>query len=190
MANPALRSTNTTAEVADLDPNANSTRRLLPIAPEKVACLSVGLKRYAVDQGRGESPPVAYGAGANPYWLSTGDFNGDGAQDDAVSDSFSSALTLLLNQGGTRIALKSSSALVKIGQPVIFTVTLCASVPGPGTVAFKDGSKTIGTAPFLNGKAALATTHLSQGTHTIPASYSGDASFNPHNSTPTTVKVN
>ncbi len=188
MANPALRSTNATAEIADLDPSANRTRKLLPIAPEKDACLSVGLKRYAVDQGRGESPPVAYGAGANPYWLSTEDFNGDGAQDDAVSDSFSSALTLLLNQGGTCIALKSS-AFMKIGQPVIFTVTLCASVPGSGTVAFKDGSKTIGTAPFLNGKAALATTHLSQGTHTIPASYSGDASFNPHNFTPTTVKV-
>jgi Bacterial Ig-like domain (group 3)/FG-GAP-like repeat len=147
--------------------------------------------------GKGDgtfSSPVIVGAGEAPYWLTVGDFNNDGAQDVVVSDTYSSALTLLLNQRGTRVALKSSAATVKVGQTVTFTATVSASVPGSGglsgTVTFNDGSKTLGTAPLGGGKATFATAHLGAGTHSISASYSGNASFNLHVSSPTVVKVN
>jgi Bacterial Ig-like domain (group 3)/FG-GAP-like repeat len=147
--------------------------------------------------GKGDgtfSSPVIVGAGEAPYWLTVGDFNGDGAQDVVVSDTYSSALTLLLNQRGTLITLKSSAATVKAGQTITFTATVSASVPGSGgptgTVTFNDGSKTIGTAQLGGGKATFATAHLGVGTHSVSASYAGNASFNLHVSAPAVVKVN
>jgi hypothetical protein len=147
-------------------------------------------------EGKGDGSfagPVAYGAGADPYWLTVGDFNEDGAPDVMVCDYYSSALTLLLNQRGTRIALKSSAATVKTGKSITVTATLSASVPGSGeptgTVTFKDGSKTLKTATLVNGKAAITTVSWGKGTHYITASYAGSASFNPHVSTLMAVTV-
>ena len=147
--------------------------------------------------GKGDgtfAAPVAYGGGANPYWLAIGDFNDDGAMDALVSTWDASSFTLLLNHGGTRITLKSSAVTIKVGQSVSLTATLSASVPGSGqpsgTVAFKDGSTTIGRSQIVSGKALFATTHLAAGTHTITASYGGDGSFNSHVSGSVAVKVN
>ncbi len=81
-----------------------------------------------------------------------------------------------------------------MGQSVTLTTTISASVAGlsrpTGTVAFRDGSKTIGTAQVANGKAVFATTHLTAGTHAVTASYGGDATFNSHVSGTVSVKVN
>jgi hypothetical protein len=103
-------------------------------------------------------------------------------------------VVLLLNQRGTRIALKSSASSAPAGQPVTFTVTLAASVAGVGVptgpVAFKDGTKTIGTEQLSGGKASLTTAALARGTHSITASYRESASFNPHVSGSVTVRVN
>jgi hypothetical protein len=148
-------------------------------------------------EGKGDgsfAAPVAYGAGADPYWVTVGDFNEDGAPDVMVSDYYSSALSLLLNQRGTRIAMKSSAATVKAGTSVKFTANVSAGVPGSGaptgSVTFKDGAKTLGTANLASGKASLATASLGKGTHSITADYLGSGSFNPHVSAPTAVKVN
>jgi Bacterial Ig-like domain (group 3)/FG-GAP-like repeat len=138
--------------------------------------------------------PVSIAAGANPFWVAIADYNGDGAPDLVVSDYFSSALVLLLNQRGTRIGLSASTASAKTGQAVAFTASLSASVPGAGvpdgTVAFKEGSKAIGIAKLVNGKATFSTAGLASGVHTIRASYWESASFNPHVSQAVTVTVN
>ncbi len=180
--------------LAEIPTRGNGIEDLLTVStdfsgngvPENVYLLS----------GKGDgtfAAPVGYGGGANPYWLAIGDFNDDGAVDAVVSTWYASSLTLLLNHGGSRIALNSSSGAIKVGQSVSLTATLSASVPGSGqpsgTVAFKDGPTTIGTAQIASGKALFATTHLAAGTHTITASYWGDGSFNPHVSTSVAVKV-
>ena len=147
-------------------------------------------------EGKGDgsfAAPVAYGAGADPYWVSVGDFNEDGAPDVMVSDYYSSALSLLLNQRGSRIALKSSATIVKAGKSITFTATLSPSVPGSGeptgAVTFKDGARILKTGTLANGKAAFTTASLGKGTHDITASYAGSASFNPHVSALIAVKV-
>jgi hypothetical protein len=139
--------------------------------------------------------PEPYAAGSNPYWITVGDFNEDGAQDVVVSNYFESpTLLLFLNQRGTRITLKSSTSSVKAGQSVTFTATLSASLLGSGepggTVVFQDGTKSMGTAQLANGKAMFATASLSHGTHGVTASYLGNGAFNPHVSGSITVKVN
>ena len=138
--------------------------------------------------------PVAYAAGANPFWLATGDFNDDGAQDLAVTTYDSSAITLLLNQGGTRVTLTASATTIKEGESVTFTATVAASTPESGqptgSVVFEDGSKTIATVTLAGGKAVSGPIKLAEGTHSITASYKGDGSFNPHVSGAISVKVN
>ncbi len=146
--------------------------------------------------GKGDgtfASPVAIGAGADPYRVTAGDFNNDGTPDLVVSDYYSSALVLLLNQRGTYIGLKSSSSTVKAGQPVTVTLTLSASVPGvpepAGTVAFKDNGKTVSIAHVASGKAEFTSKKLAAGTHHITASYWGNEAFSPHLSSAVSVKV-
>ena len=146
--------------------------------------------------GRGDGsfdPPIFYSSGINPTSFTIGDFNEDGAPDIAVMDSKSTALGLLLNLGGTRLSLTSSTGSVRAGQPVTFTATIAASVPGAGvptgTVAFKDGPKGIGFVHLLNGRATFTTSQLSAGTHVVTASFWETSSFNPHVSAPVNETV-
>jgi hypothetical protein len=137
--------------------------------------------------------PTTYTVGAYPIDVVASDFNEDGSPDVVVVDGASDAITLMLNQGGTRIALKSSAGSVYVHKPVTFTATVTESVSGSGvptgTVVFMDGSKAIGTVTLSSGAAKLTTSSLTVGTHTITASYSGSASFNPKASTGLTEKV-
>jgi hypothetical protein len=138
-------------------------------------------------------PPVSFNVGPNPIALTVGDFNEDGAPDVAVSDAQSYSLALLLNLGGTRISLKSSASSVRVGQPITFTATVAASVPGvpvpTGTVAIKDGAKGIGFVHLSNGKVTFTTSSLGVGTHTMTASYWETSSFSPHVSSPITIQI-
>jgi len=123
--------------------------------------------------------------------LAVGDFNGDGAPDLAVPGVF---FSVLLNTGGTTVKLTSSANPSTSGQPVTFTATVRASVPGSGlpggTVTFKDGNSTLGTVTLSNGAASLTTSGLGVGKHTIKADYSGNNVFLPKVSPPLQQTVN
>jgi len=125
--------------------------------------------------------------------LAVGDFNGDGAPDLAVPGS-ANAFSVLLNTSGTTVKLTSSANPSTSGQPVTFTATVKASVPGSGlaggTVTFKDGSSTLGTVTLGNGVASLTTSSLGVGKHTIKANYSGNNVFLPKASPPLQQTVN
>ncbi len=78
------------------------------------------------------------------------------------------------------------------GQSVTFTATVSGAGGTPtGTVTFLDGATQIGTMP-LNGSgvAAFPTTTLTAGTHSITASYGGDANFAASTSTAVSQVVN
>jgi beta-lactam-binding protein with PASTA domain len=47
----------------------------------------------------GFSTPSDFGVGSSPYWISVGDFNGDGNQDLAVANAGSSTVSILLGNG-------------------------------------------------------------------------------------------
>jgi hypothetical protein len=89
--------------------------------------------------------------------------------------------------GGTNTAVTSSAAPSVFGQSVTLTATITDSGPGTptGTVAFFDGATQIGSGNVDGtGKATLATSSLSVATHSITATYSGDATFSGSTSTP------
>ena len=91
----------------------------------------------------------------------------------------------------TTTALTSSKNPSVFGDSVTFTATVSdASSIATGTVTYKDGATTIGTGT-LNGsaQATFATSTLAVGSHTIAASYSGDATHAASISTPLTQTV-
>ena len=72
------------------------------------------------------------------------------------------------------------------------SVTFTATVPSSatGTVAFKDGSTTLGTGTISNGTATYAISSLSITDHAITAVYGGDTNYNSNTSSTITQRVN
>lgn len=74
----------------------------------------------------------------------------------------------------TSIVLNSTDDDSVYGQNLTFTATLAASSP-TGSVTFRDGANLLGTAPISASSASFSTSALGVGTHSITATYAGDA---------------
>jgi hypothetical protein len=94
---------------------------------------------------------------------------------------FSSQLIVygLLNGVGTgpvNLTLGSTTNPSVYSQPLTLTATV--SPPGAtGTVAFTDGSTSLGTATVVSGSAMLSGVILAAGSHSLSAAYSGDSNY-------------
>lgn len=100
----------------------------------------------------------------------------------SFNGSTSPALTQTVNKDGTTTTVVSSLNPSVHNQAVTFTATVVANAPGTavptGTVTFKNGNKTLGSATLnASGQASLTTSSLSTGTHQITAVYGGSANF-------------
>jgi Glycoside hydrolase family 44/Bacterial Ig-like domain (group 3) len=92
----------------------------------------------------------------------------------------------------TTTTLSASANQINAGQAVTFNVTVAAaagSTPS-GTVTLLDGTTSIGTATLSNGAAAFTITTLAAGTHSITASYAGDAADGSSTSSAVSIQVN
>lgn len=149
---------------------------------------------FSVQLGNGDGTfqaPVYYAAGVYPYNVFVGDFNGDGAPDLAIPSQ--TGITVELNTGGTYLSTSNAPNPSTLQQAVTLTTTVAASLKGSpapaGSVTFKDGTTSLGTASVSNGEAVLTTSFSKPGTHTITAVYSGDSQFNPHTAASVTQTV-
>jgi hypothetical protein len=155
-----------------------------------VAGGDAGLSVQLGDGHGGFSPAAGspFGSVGAKSFVLAGDFNGDGAPDLVETDSFNDQALVLLNHAGNRVTLVSSDPAPGYDQPVTFTATVSASVPGSGaptgSVAFYDGATPLGTVALdPGGQARFTTTGLAAGNHRITAVYSGDGNFMPRAST-------
>jgi hypothetical protein len=102
-----------------------------------------------------------------------------GSTNFSISDS--TALTQTVDKDSTTSTVTSSLNPSTFGQSVTFTATVIANAPGTatpaGSVTFKDGVKTLGSANLSSGTAVFTTSTLTSGTHQITAVYVGNASF-------------
>ncbi|HEX9982925.1 MAG TPA: Ig-like domain repeat protein [Thermoanaerobaculia bacterium] len=90
----------------------------------------------------------------------------------------------------TTTTLTQNRAVTEVHQPVTFTATVtAASGSVAGSVTFTDGATTLGSAVLQNGQAELTTKTLSQGTHSIVATYTGNDAFQASASAPLTHTV-
>lgn len=91
-----------------------------------------------------------------------------------------------LTTTSTSLAASPSPALV--GQTVVLTATVTGSSP-IGTVTFKDGTTTLGSAQINLGKATYSTTFTTSGAHNLTASYGGDTGNASSTSSTTSLAV-
>jgi hypothetical protein len=83
----------------------------------------------------------------------------------------------------TKTKVTSSGSPSHLGQPVTFTAavsSLLGAPPDGELVNFFDGTQLLGSTALASGTATYATSSLSAGTHTINATYTGDAEFISH----------
>lgn len=102
-------------------------------------------------------------------------YTGDGT----FSGSLSQRLLVTVSAASTTTTVASNAPLSKLGQSVTFTATVHPQYSGQptGTVEFYADGSPIGSASVSGGQAALSTSSLTMGAHTIQADYSGDSSF-------------
>lgn len=79
--------------------------------------------------------------------------------------------------------LESSANPSDLGQSVTFSTEVLGSGPGgetpTGSVQFASDGVVLGMVDLVNGQASLSTADLTAGSHTITATYAGDATFYP-----------
>jgi hypothetical protein len=88
----------------------------------------------------------------------------------------SNTVTLTVARAATTTTLSASPNPSAAGQTVTITAAVSPST-ATGIVTFLDGSATLGTAPITAGRAVVTTASLALGTHSLTASYPGDANF-------------
>ena len=150
----------------------------------------------SVFSGNGDgtfSPAVNYLTGSgNADSIASGDLNGDGSPDLVVGHD-TVTVSVFLNTGGTFMQAISSLNPSRVGQSVTFNTQVKQSVPGSGVptgrVTFKDGQRST-KVTLVNGVARFTTSKLTQGTHSITATYSGDSRFNRNLAKPLVQTVN
>ena len=116
-------------------------------------------------------------------------YGGDGN----FSGSTGNTVSVTVNKAGTSSTLSSSAPTAAPGVSVTFTDTVVPVAPGAGTptgtVAFMDGSTTLGTGTLSGGKATFSTSSLAIGSHSITAVYGGDGNFSGSTSNTVTQTV-
>ena len=111
--------------------------------------------------------------------------------DSNFGGSASSTLTQVVNKYATSTSVSSGTNPSTFGSPATFTATVTSTSGTPtGTVTFKDGATTLGSAVLSAGSAMYSTSTLAVGPHSITAVYGGDSSFDVSTSAPLTQNVN
>lgn len=90
------------------------------------------------------------------------------------ASSTSSASNVTVSQRSTTTALATALTTAYQAQPVALTATVTGAAPS-GNVTFKEGATTLGTAAVSNGTAVFNASFTVLGSHTVTASYAGDA---------------
>jgi hypothetical protein len=99
-----------------------------------------------------------------------------GSTDFAAVDS--APMTFMINRGAAHVALNTSVGSAVFGQAITIVAMVTAAVTPSGTVTFSDSGTPLATVPLDgSGRATFTTADLAIGSHSITATYSGDADF-------------
>ena len=92
------------------------------------------------------------------------------------------ALAEYVRSASSKTVVTTSGSPSFFGQPVTFTAAVTSRhgpIPDGELVTFYDGTTTLGSVTLASGTAAYTTSSLSAKTHSIKATYTGDATFEP-----------
>ncbi len=103
--------------------------------------------------------------------------------------STSPAVTQTVSRAPSATVLVSSPNPATAGSGVVLTATVSPS-SATGTLTFKDGSTTIGTAVLGHGSGSMTVSDLSAGSHSLTAVYAGNVTFSGGTSDTVTQVIN
>jgi len=109
---------------------------------------------------------------------------------DANNLSATSSTVVVTVTASPGLTLTASQLTINVGTAITLTANLSAGVSPTGTVTFKDGANAVGSANVAGSSASLILSNLVAGTHSLTASYAGDANNAMANSGVVTVVVN
>ena len=118
--------------------------------------------------------PHSFTAGYSGYANTTGTIN--------IRASTSGTIAEIVNHARPTVTIQTSATPASFGQAVTFTAVVTGPGTPTGTVQFQDGgsNKVFGMVTIDGtGTAAVSTSSLSVGTHTVYAAYEGDTYFDP-----------
>jgi len=138
-------------------------------------------------------PHAIIGSATNVFSISG--LNVGGAGVNTVSTNLFNVTGKIFVRASTTTTLTSSPNPSTVGQAVTLTATVRPVAPATGvpngTVAFKDGAATIGSATLgATGSASISVTTLATGSHPLTAVYSGSLDFLTSTSATVTQVVN
>ena len=88
--------------------------------------------------------------------------------------STSSTVPVLASLAPTTTALTASSTTATVGKPITLTAKVTGVTPS-GSVTFRSGASTLGTATLISGTAVLSASFPATGTYPVAAAYLGNA---------------
>ncbi|MGD0098479.1 MAG: Ig-like domain repeat protein, partial [Terracidiphilus sp.] len=106
----------------------------------------------------------------------------------ATSTSSAVSITVTTTLTATTTTLTSSATSVATGTSVTLTASVSPTT-ATGTVTFMDGATSLGTGTLSSGKATLATSFSTAGTHSITAVYGGSSTFATSTSSAVSITV-
>ncbi len=115
-------------------------------------------------------------AGSSPRDLVAVNLNGDARVDLVVANSSDNTVSVLLGLLASTTSLSVAPNPAALGQTVLLTATVSPS-NATGTVTFTDGITTLATVPVSSGTASYSTSSLTQGLHSLVATYSGSGTI-------------
>ena len=104
----------------------------------------------------------------------------------------SGAQTVTVALGTVSVAFAATPTISPIGKNVVLAATVVSKTGAgtlSGTITFLDGSTSIGSGSITNGAFSVSTSMLAAGSHTLTASYGGNANFAPAASASVIVTV-
>jgi len=160
---------------------------------------SVGSPTGSVTFNNGTTAPATVPLSSGTAWYTTiklavgtepitAVYNGNSS----FTTSTSNVLSQTVNQANTATTLVSSLNPSNVGQSVTFTasVTPQFAFEPTGPVTFYDGTTKMGAGYLSEDAAKFTTSRLTSGTHSITATYNGNAEFDSSSSAPLTQTVN
>ena len=115
-------------------------------------------------------------------------YSGDGNDLTSTSPVLAQAVKSLPASTTTKVTTSGTPTFIHL--PVMFKVAITSTyglIPDGETITFYDGAAAIGTSPTARGVASFTTSSLAARTHTIKATYPGDATFTASSGTVTQV---
>jgi hypothetical protein len=113
--------------------------------------------------------------------------------DNGVSPAATQDLTVTVGPDGSTTSLVVSTSAPVFGAPVTVAASVAAaagsSITPTGSVTFYDNGTALGVVSVSGGLAVLTTSALQPGVHSITATYSGDANYDPSSAQPASVTV-